>query len=235
MRVFCGILASGTGERFSSKPIPKQLEILKGSSVFTITLKKVLESNQFDSIVVSVVKELEGLFKKSIEEDLKDRNKNSILTTYGGKTRMESILKIVKKFKELYTINDDDILCLSDASRPLVDKELYKSVIEEAKDNLISCPSRDLVDGVGFVENGFITSIPKKSKLHSIQTPEACNLKKLIELIDHDKHIDKLGLCEIFLGAGFLPKVVQSNHRTHKVTFPEDIKILQALIDFDEK
>jgi 2-C-methyl-D-erythritol 4-phosphate cytidylyltransferase len=235
MRVFCGILASGTGERFSNKPMPKQLEILDGSIVFTITLKKAQESGQFDAIVVSVIKELEGDFIKGIKDEPNLDTKNKIMTTYGGKTRMDSILLIIEKFKEMYTIDNDDILCLSDASRPLIDKDIYASVIKEAITHSISCPSKELVDGVGLVENGFLTAIPDKVKLHTIQTPEACNFKKLINLIESGKYTNKLGLCEIFLGAGIQPKVVESNHKTYKVTLPADIKVLEALIDYDSE
>jgi 2-C-methyl-D-erythritol 4-phosphate cytidylyltransferase len=148
---------------------------------------------------------------------------------------MDSILKIINKFKETYTINNDDILCLCDANRPLVNKELYTSVIEGAATDIICCPARPLVDGVALVEDGYITSIPEKSGLQTIQTPEACNFHKLIQLIENGKHHDKLGLCEIFLGAGIKPKVVKSDHRTHKVTYPGDIKILEALMEHDDE
>ena len=233
MRVFCGILASGTGERFSNKQLPKQLETLGGSTVFSFTLKNAEESGQFDSIVIAVLEDLEVRFKESIDNELGLNAKKNIIITHGGNTRMESILRIIDKLKELYTIKDDDILCLSDASRPLIDKDLYASVIKEASIHSISCPSQSLVDGVGFVENGFLTAIPDKSKLQSIQTPEACNFNKLINLIDNGEHINKLGLCEIFLGAGIQPKVIEGNHRTYKVTYPHDIRVLEALIDYD--
>lgn len=235
MRIFCGILASGTGERFSKKKLPKQLEVLEGSAVFSFTLKQVQKSGLFDAVVVSVIEKFDGIFKKSINKDLGTNLSSEIVTTYGGKTRMDSILQIIKKFRELYEINGDDILCLSDASRPLVDIKIYASVIKEAINHTVSCPSKNLVDGVGFVENGFLQSIPDKTKLHSIQTPEACNFQQLIELIDQDKHKDKLGLCEIFLGAGINPKVVESNHTTYKITYPADIEVLQALINYDQK
>ena len=165
--------------------------------------------------------------KKEIGINMKSKK---IFTTYGGKTRMESILQIIKKFQELYKIENDDILCLSDANRPLISDKIYSSVIKEASINLISCPSKNLVDGIACVENGFIKDIPEKTKFHTIQTPEACNLKKLIDLIELEKHKNKSGLSEIFLGAGIHPKVVESDHTTYKVTYPGDYEIIEALM-----
>ena len=236
MRVFCGILASGSSERYSNEKIPKQLETLGGSALFTITLKNVVESKLFNLIVVSVIDELEKQFLDNINKELgPNDDRNNIRVTSGSETRMGSILKVINKLRESYTINDDDILCLCDANRPLVNKELYASVINEAVINTICCPARPLVDGVGLVEDGFLTAIPDKSSLQTIQTPEACNFKKLIQLIEDGKHKDKLGLCEIFLGVGIKPKVVKSDNRTYKVTYPGDIKVLEALMDHDDE
>ncbi len=234
MRVFCGILASGSSERYSNEKIPKQLEKLAGSALFTITLKNVMESKLFDVIVISVIEELENQFLDNINKELAPVD-NNIHVTSGSETRMGSILKIINKLRESYKINDDDILCLCDANRPLVNKELYESVIHEAVTNTICCPARPLVDGVGQVENGFMTAIPDKNTLQTIQTPEACNFKRLIQLIEDGKHKDKLGLCEIFLGVGIKPKVVKSDNRTYKVTYPGDIKVLEALMDHDDE
>ena len=85
-----------------------------------------------------------------------------------------------------------------------------------------------MVDGIGIVNDGFLTEIPDKSMIHTIQTPEACNFDLLIKFINQNKHHNKLGLAEIFLGAGIKPKVIKSDHKTHKVTYPGDIEILRG-------
>jgi 2-C-methyl-D-erythritol 4-phosphate cytidylyltransferase/2-C-methyl-D-erythritol 2,4-cyclodiphosphate synthase len=234
MRVFCGILASGSSQRYSSKKYPKQLETLSGSALFTVTLKSAKASGLFQCITVSILDEYETAFLDSINNELEGDIENIHITS-GGDTRMKSILKIIDKFKKLYTINIDDIFVLCDANRPLVSKELYSSLITNAIEHKISSPSRPLVDGVAIVQNGFITDIPDKSSMHSIQTPEACNFQELIGLIKKNKHKNKLGLSEIFLGAGINPKVVESDNRTYKVTYPGDVNILEALMDtYDE-
>jgi 2-C-methyl-D-erythritol 4-phosphate cytidylyltransferase len=230
MRVFCGILASGIGERYSKKSTPKQLMPLGGSTLFTTTLKNAKESEIFHGIIISVLEKQSACFIKSIENELGFDTKNDIFVTPGGKTRMNSILRIIEKFKELYIIKDDDILCLVDANRPLIDKDIYNSVIKGAATHSISCPSKGLVDGVGFVEGGFLTAVLDKARLQTIQTPEACNFKKLINLIEGGKHHEKSGLCEIFLGVGIRPKVVESSYKTYKVTYPGDMLVIEAFM-----
>ena len=235
MKVFCGILASGSGERYSSKNNPKQLETLAGSSLFAITLKTAQKSQLFDGIVISIIQGLEERFTESISNEVRDQTYSDIHTTLGGKTRMQSMLNVINKFREIYSIEKDDILVLCDANRPLVTKEYFISLIEEAKIHKISCPSRPLVDGIGIVNDGFLTEIPDKSMIHTIQTPEACNFEILIKFIDQNKHNNRLGLSEIFLGAGIKPKVIESDHKTHKVTYPGDIDILEVLMDLDNE
>lgn len=233
MQIFCGILAAGSGERYSKKLGPKQLLPLGGSALFAVTLKAVRDSEIFDSIIVSIIEKLDTEFKQSIEEDLGYKNDQIIQTTPGGDTRMESILNIIEKFKSLYVIGNEDILCLVDANRPLVNKDLFLKVIAEAKKHYVSCPAKPLVDGVGFVDNGFLSKIPQKSKIQSIQTPEACNFQMLINLINKGKHIDNLGISEIFLSSGIQPKIVESDFRTYKVTHPKDMEIVEILMSQD--
>jgi len=235
MRVYCGILAAGTGERFLNKKIPKQLLPVGGSTLFTITLDKVKDSGLFDSIVVAILKKFESSFLNCIKSDPDYGLTNEIMTATGGKTRMDSILSLIEKINENYKIEDEDIFCLVDSNRPLIDKDLYESVIEAAAKYSISCPSSNLIDGVGFVKNGFITDIPDKVELQSIQTPEACNYKKLLQLIESGEHLGKLGLCEIFLGVGIQPKVVEGDYRTYKITYPRDIQVVEAFLNNENK
>jgi len=230
MKIFCGILASGTGERFLNKKTPKQLLPVGGSTLFTITLKKIDDSGLFDRVVVSLLESFESSFLDCIESEPDLNKNNNITTTIGGETRMDSILSVIRNIEGNYRIEDDDIFCLVDSNRPLIDKDLYERVVKAAIKYSISCPSRSLSDGVGVVKKGFLTNIPDKEQLHSIQTPEACNFNKLLQLIKKGGHHGKLGLCEIFLEAGIQPKVVESDYKTHKITHPEDILVIEAFI-----
>lgn len=235
MKIFCGILAAGRGDRFLSKKTPKQLLPIRGSALFLFTLKKINDSGLFDKILLALQKENEKIFLDSIKADSDLTLNKNIVLTFGGKSRMDSILSILRSIEEDFKIESDDIFCLVDCNRPLIDKNLYEHVINAAIKYSISCPARNLVDGVGIVKNDFLTNIPDKSELQSIQTPEACNLKKLLQLIKKGEHHGKFGLCEVFLGAGINPKVIKGDYRTHKVTYPEDLVILEALIKNQKK
>ena len=78
MKVFCGILASGSGERYGSVNSPKQLETLAGSTLFSITLKTAMESNLFNGIVISILDELEERFIESISNEIGDTSNKDI-------------------------------------------------------------------------------------------------------------------------------------------------------------
>lgn len=232
MKIFCGLLASGRGERYSNTGQPKQLLPLAGSALFTETLQIILKSKLMDNIAIAVLPELEQTFTDEITDKFTPDEIRKITTLHGGKTRIDSITNIFNHFKKNYLINKDDIFLLVDANRPLVSYVLYKRVIEEAVVHRVSCPARPLVDGVASVENGFIKNIPNKSTLHSIQTPEACNFLDLNELFEKGVHLDYFGICEMFQSVGIHPKIVTSDITTHKITYQGDLEIIETIMKF---
>lgn len=236
MKVYCGILASGTGQRFSKSGLPKQLLPVAGSALFTETLRITTKAVFIDAISIAVLPSIQNLFIDKIESDFGSQSVNKISIVQGGSTRIESIKNIFDNFKLDFKIHEEDIFLLIDANRPLVPMELYRQVIEAARDHLISCPAKPLVDGVAFVDDGFLEEIPEKNRLQSIQTPEACNFIKLDSLFTRGFHLENAGLCEMFLSSGIKPKIVKSDIRTYKVTYPEDIEIIETLMRmFQEK
>ena len=132
MKIFCGLLASGRGERYSNTGQPKQLLPLAGSALFTETLQIILKSKLMDNIAIAVLPELEQTFTDEITDKFTPDEIRKITTLHGVKTRIDSITNIFNHFKKNYLINKDDIFLLVDANRPLVSYVLYKRVIEEA-------------------------------------------------------------------------------------------------------
>jgi 2-C-methyl-D-erythritol 4-phosphate cytidylyltransferase len=235
MVIYCGVLASGKGERFSRKGHPKQLIPIAGSALFTETLKAVLASSAVDQIAIAVLPELEELFHQEIDKRFITEERTQITVVHGGSTRMNSILNIINHFKKSNVIGEDDILMIVDANRPLVSTHLYEQVIEAALNHDVSCPARPLVDGVATVDAGFITSIPNKRNIYSIQTPEACKFHTLNELIIQDLHLTHLGICEMFQAIGTNPKIVLSDFTTHKVTHKGDFEIIQTIMELQQQ
>lgn len=235
MSVYCGILASGTGQRFSKIGLPKQLLPVAGSALFTETLRIIAEAEFVDAISVAVLPGLQQLFAEEIDSEFESETKTKFKIIEGGITRIESIKNLFDDFKSTFEILKGDIFLLIDANRPLVPLELYRKVVEGALHHKISCPAKPLVDGVAFVDDGFLEVIPKKSQLYSIQTPEACNFRELDSLFAQGVHEKNGGLCEMFLSSGIKPKIVESDIRTYKVTYPGDIHVIEALLNMSQE
>ena len=62
MRVFCGVLASGKGIRFSNGKNPKQFQTIGDSTLFDITFDNIVNSGLFDSVFVALLPEYEKGF-----------------------------------------------------------------------------------------------------------------------------------------------------------------------------
>ena len=229
MKVFCGVLASGMGLRFSSNSdTPKQFKLVSGTSLFDMTLNNIVSSKLFDAVIVALLPEYENKFNSEVKSRFNSANVD-LYTVHGGFERIDSILAVINEVEKHYKISDKDIFCLVDANRPLVDKDIYSKVILGASKHNMCCPAKPLVDGVGLVDGDKLIEIPEKSNLISIQTPEAFNLSVFNKIFDKVAHANKLGIAEIFIEEGITPKIIKGNHKTYKVTYPGDLLVIEAL------
>lgn len=211
------LLAAGAGNRFGGQ---KQIESFRGRPLFAWTLD-ILESLA-DSIVV--------VGPPSLTPQL--GHWNGVRQVCGGRTRVESIIAGFNESLTAGRATDNDVVLLADANRPLNAPAIYRSCVEKALAFGVACPSIDLVDGVGFLspDRAFIQSIPDKSRSVAIQTPEAIRVKELMTVIDSfSLPLPPLGVAEASLRAGLRVATFPNSQRGYKVTFPQDLDVLEVI------
>lgn len=225
------ILAGGVGSRLGLGK-PKQFMKVAGKTVLEHTVDAFQKHNLIDEIVIvmhaNYVHDAESMLLKNHWTKVK-----RILN--GGSERYESSLVAIKAYEN--TSNQDQInFIFHDAVRPLVSKRIIDETISALRNYDAVDVAIPAVDTIIELDSSkqFISSIPNRSYLNRGQTPQAFKyqiIKKAYELAMQDPNLQATDDCGIV--RKYLPKteiyVVQGAEQNIKLTYPEDIYVLDKL------
>ncbi|KPJ70218.1 hypothetical protein AMJ44_00445 [candidate division WOR-1 bacterium DG_54_3] len=218
-RVAAIIAAAGRGERFGS---PKQLYLLKGKTVLDWSLEKFEAHEAIDEIVLVLKEEQE-------KEKILAHYKKIVAVVQGGKERQDSVLNGFKMIDPEKT----GIVLVHDGVRPLVSKALISRVIEATLKKGAVIPALPLEDTVKEVAGKEVLRTLERQELCRVQTPQGFTysiLKKALEKAQEEGYYgtDEASLVE---RAGESVFVVQGDPTNIKITVPEDLKVVESLLD----
>ena len=221
------VLASGSGQRFGSKVIPKHLNPLLGVPVMVWTLRTALESDLFSAITVVTRKQDMADARRIINEYFPSR-KIVIHVVEGASDRMDSFLNGFNGLNSQGVVQDETCVALMDANRPFASIDQLQSLLEAASTVGCSCPARQVINGVAKVESGRIAEVPNKAEYVEFVTPEFMQAGMLRSSLDQFG-TSKVCLVECSLGIGVQPVIIESSPLNVKLTYPEDAKYLEGL------
>lgn len=174
MRTHALVLAGGSGDRFGAE-MPKQFVRLAGEPILVRAIRAIVSAGVDQLVVVShpswvneTVELVDGL-GLSIP----------VAVVAGGATRNESARNGLARL----AADDDDIVLIHDAVRPLVPREVILRSIEpilsgraDATDTVI--PSADTLV---VVEDDRVTEIPERARFRRGQTPQTFRMKVIAQ------------------------------------------------------
>ena len=122
------ILSGGVGSRMGSK-IPKQYIEIGGKPVIAYCLEQFANHRRIDAVIIALAAEWRSfvsdlLVVKTMRQPLYFANQ--------GETRQHSIYNALKCAKE-QGYNDEDIVIIHDAARPMVDSEIIDDCLNGCK------------------------------------------------------------------------------------------------------
>lgn len=165
MRIHALVLAGGSGDRFAAE-IPKQFVRLAGEPILLRSIRTVARAG-IDAMVVVAHP---GWIAETREIVAQADVSIPVEVVAGGQTRNESTMRGLAALHA----DDDDIVVVHDAVRPLVPVEVIQRSIEpilsgraDATDTVI--PSADTLV---LVEGDRITEIPERARYRRGQTPQ---------------------------------------------------------------
>jgi len=223
MKVFAIIPSGGIGKR-TSYSLPKQYIQINGKEIIAYTLEKFQRCSIVDQIVVSAQKEFFSLIR-----EIKDRYGISKLLdpVEGGSERQYSVFNAVKSLNA----DDEDIILVHDAVRPLVSEEIINKSVNSAKESgsaVVAIKAKDtLMNG-----EDFVNSYLDRDKIYYVQTPQAFRYKIFSKAIQMAEKSNLLGTDESMLvfNAGYKIKIVPGSSFNFKITSDEDISLFTSLI-----
>ncbi|MCU0414241.1 MAG: 2-C-methyl-D-erythritol 4-phosphate cytidylyltransferase, partial [Ignavibacteriaceae bacterium] len=225
MRVFAVIPAGGKGKRGGTET-PKQYLKFHGKELIVYTLEVFQKNKLVDEIIISAEPSYFSLL-----EEIKKKFSLFSLTKIskiveGGKERQDSVYNALKSLNA----NDDDLIAVHDAARPLLPDDILTKAINTAKEKgnaLVCLKARDtLLKGEEFVRE-----YVDRSEMYYVQTPQIFKYGDLMKAMQKAYEKNFIGTDESMLikELGIDINIVEGSMLNFKVTTATDIEIFQKL------
>lgn len=224
------IIAGGSGNRMG-QDIPKQFMYVENAPIIIHTLQCF---QQHPDIGVIAVVCLTG-WETVLQSYANQYNVTKLKFIFpGGKSGMESIHNGIYGLKNV-GFDDNDLVLIHDAVRPLLSQEIISSNIAICKSygyaiTGIKCREAILESKDGFSSN---TSIPRDLLIRT-QTPQTFTLKNIVDMHEEAnlKNItDSVASCTLCAELGNREMhIVPGSEMNIKITTIEDLEILKALM-----
>lgn len=216
------ILAGGRGKRMGQN-ISKQYILINEKPVLYYTIKRFLECESIDNIVLVLPKD-EIDYCKSEVLDKYSLKVDKIVE--GGAERQDSV------YNGLKSLDNTDIVLIHDGARPFVSKRVIEEGISNALKYGAAAPGVMPKDTIKIRdENSFSIETLDRSELVAVQTPQVFKLdliKQCHEKVKEDKKVvtDDTMVVESY---GHKVYLYDGEYTNIKITTPEDLVIAEYL------
>lgn len=212
------LLMAGNGSRFGST-LPKQFHRLGGKKIYQHTLDVFLHSALFDEILLICP----SMMCDTIRQEVPER----IRVIAGGESRQES------SYLGLLACSDAHIVCIHDAVRPFITKEMLKENISKAEqfgavDTCIA--SADTL--VYAPQSTEISAIPLRDHYLRGQTPQTFQYPLIMQAHRHaleKKIAHRSDDCSLVLDMNHPIQIAQGNEYNIKITTELDLCLAEQI------
>lgn len=219
------IPAAGSGARMAT-PTPKQYLMLNGLPLIVHALQ-LFCGNAFIQSVHVVLSEADD-FWETLPTQLQEHEKLTVHRC-GGATRAQTVLNGLRAMQD--QVSEDDWILVHDAARPGLTAALLKKLIEhlaqDAVGGLLALPLADTLKRAD--DNAVVQQTVPRANLWQAQTPQMFRYAMLVKALStfDGSPTDE---AEAIEALGFKPTLVAGALRNLKVTYPQDLAVLQALM-----
>lgn len=215
------IVAAGSGKRLESE-IPKQFMELAGKPLLLHSLEKFFNYDK-EIIIYLVLPQAYISFWQELAEKNKVIIPHNIVA--GGDERFHSVKAALDLIED-----ENGLVAIHDAARPLVSEQLIKLSYDVAADCGSALPAVPLKDSLRRKVNGKWESV-NRSDFKAIQTPQVFNLKLLKEAYHQEYKPGFTDDASVYESAGYLVELVEGEERNFKITTPEDLYYGRYLLE----
>ncbi len=219
------VVAGGRGSRMGSD-LPKQYLEIKGRPVISYCLEA-FERSFIDEVILVTAEDFLDYCRQNIVEKYGFKKVKKIVA--GGKERYQSVEKGLQAAK------GSDYVYIHDAARPYLTQEMLDRLAEAVRDYdavTAAVPSKDTIKEAD--ENAMSVKTLDRSKLWNIQTPQVFSYPLLYQAFEKLKKDRAVGITDdtmvVEKYTGHKVKLVEGSYSNYKITTPEDMIIMEALL-----
>ena len=241
--IYAAVLAGGIGSRMGADK-PKQFLEFGGKPVIVHTIERFIDCDAIDRVIVMTpaewcgyTAELLAKYFENTDVQLFDPSQScrdgKLVVAPGGSTRNETLMNAIAVIEADGNLDDGTIVVTHDAVRPFVTDRMIIENITAAK-NTGACetafPATDT-----FIETDdgrLVASVPDRSRLWMVQTPQTFRAKRLRELyrsLTEDEKEVLTDAARIYVMKGQPVGIVKGESWNIKITYPQDIEIAEAI------
>lgn len=220
------IPAAGAGSRMASA-LPKQYLPLCGKPMIMHSIETFSACPRINSIHLALSRE--DTFRQRM--DLK-RYSRLIVHDTGGETRAETVLNTLAAIKP--HVAEEDWVLVHDAARPGLTVQLLDTLLDAVKEDevggLLALPLADTLKRAN-ADSRVDSTIPREG-LWQAQTPQMFRYGLLFRALSSvdETPTDEAQAIEAL---DFKPKLVTGSLRNMKITYPQDLMLMEALMQKD--
>ncbi|MFB6347575.1 MAG: 2-C-methyl-D-erythritol 4-phosphate cytidylyltransferase [bacterium] len=223
------IAAAGRGQRFGGET-PKQFVQIQSKPVLQYSIELFDRLDWLRKMIIVVP----GEYSSRVMNLLSEVNSSTLIDVVGGgSTRFKSLLSGL----EAVSVDNTDCVLIQDAARPGVTEDVCNDLIEllssESSINGV-IPAIKLDDTIKRINaaSGVVETTLDRSTLRGSQTPQLFELDCLLDSIEAwDRDEDPTDEALLLERAGYEVGFVDGLERCRKLTYPEDLTVLESLID----
>lgn len=224
------IVAAGKGTRMNMD-VNKQYIDVCGIPILARTLSRFDALDYIKEIILAVHAD-DILYCKEHIIDAFKFNKIKCLVT-GGATRQDSVFNGLKEVSR-----EADVVIVHDGARPFVSEDSIVSCIEAAAQYGVSTVAVPAKDTIKYSDSeGFVESTLDRSRLWSIQTPQAFKYKIIMDSHKQAQTDNYVGTDDTVLTErlGYKTRLVMGSYNNIKITTREDLVFAEAIVNAEEK
>ena len=219
MKKYIIIVAGGSGSRMGSAT-PKQFLELLGLPILMHTLKKFQQSISDREIILALPEKEQSTWQSLCEKyhfDVPHQIVN------GGESRFHSVQNALQKVKE------KSIVAIHDGVRPLVSKTVINNCIQSAEKFGAAIPTLPMQDSIRKIsDNG--SQIADRSQFVLVQTPQCFQSEVILTAYQQEYQNSFTDDASVVEQLGHKIYLVEGNKENIKITTPEDLKMVEALV-----
>lgn len=210
--------AAGSGSRFGGDT-PKQFLTLAGKPILEHVVERFLADELVSRVIVPIAEEHLASFRKSPAD--------RVTWLVGGATRQQSVIR------GLAAAGESELIAVHDAARPLFTPELFRAVVDAAREIGAALPVLAVSDTIHVMnEDSTIARTLDRTTLGAAQTPQCFRGGLLREILERAEREGIEGTDEAGLAVRFGHRVrgVPGHPRNLKITRPEDLAIAESYL-----